>query len=203
MRSVLSQRTLPWTTVGTWLAQAGNSILAAVQRPDSLAVIVLSTMIYSLIYLFAIGHLFLERAGFGVTMVSAPLTRLWQRTGTFQWEPIARVDVGSVSVLFSPLNASLAVLLGLLVGLNLGVAYLAWRQPKACGIGAGSGFLAAIPALLTGSACCAPVLLIVLGIQASGLLLLAIDVALPLGILLLLSSLVYVGRLGAMAQADQ
>jgi len=183
------------------VSQTRRSIDAAIRRWDSAAVIAAATVLYALTYLTAIGHVFTGARSFDLVVVADPLARFAQSTGTFLWEPIARVDAGIVGYLFSPLNTGLGLLLGVLVGLNLGVAYLAWRQPKACGISAGSGFLAAIPALISGSACCAPVLLVVLGIQASGLLLLAIDVALPLGVLLLLGSLVYVGRMGAAGQA--
>lgn len=173
---------------------------AALTRPDTLAVIIGVSLIYTLAYLYAIGYLFLGGEQFALASVADPVGRMFERSATFLWEPVARIEVGGLGFLFSPVNTTLGMFLGVLVGLNLGVAYLAWREPKACGIGAGSGFLAAIPALISGSACCAPVLLVVLGIQASGILLVAFDVALPLGILLLIGSLLYVGRMGAAAQ---
>ena len=79
-----------------------------------------------------------------------------------------------------------------LVGLNLGPTYLAIVQPAACGIGAGTGLLASVPALLSGTVCCGPVILIAIGIQASGLLLTMFAWLLPLGVLLMGLSLVYV-----------
>ncbi|PSQ58400.1 MAG: hypothetical protein BRD23_07130 [Halobacteriales archaeon SW_9_67_25] len=82
-----------------------------------------------------------------------------------------------------------------LVGLNLALTYLVWRQPKACGIGGKSGgLLASVPALLSGTACCGPVVLIVLGVQASGVLLRGFQFLLPAAMLLLVGSLVLVGR---------
>lgn len=179
------------------LEQTRRSIRVALRRPDTLLIIGGVAVLYTGVYLAAIGHLFLGSVGLGFRTVGAPFVRALQQSGTFLWEPVARFDLWALSFLFSPFNTGLGLLLGVLVGLNLGLAYLAWRQPAACGIRAGSGFLAAIPALLSGSACCAPVLLVVLGIQASGILLVALDVALPIGIALLVGSLVYVGQMGS------
>ena len=83
----------------------------------------------------------------------------------------------------------------MLVGLNLALTYLAWTQPKACGIGeSSSGLLAGLPALLSGTACCGPVLLLVVGIQASGVLITAFQFLLPVAALVLVGSLILVGR---------
>lgn len=90
------------------------------------------------------------------------------------------------------MNLLLGFGLSVLVGLNLALSYLAVRQPASCGIGAGTGLLASIPALLSGTACCAPVILIVLGIQASALVLSLFVWLLPIGTGALLVSLVYV-----------
>jgi len=75
------------------------------------------------------------------------------------------------------------------------VTYLVWTQPKACGIaGSSSGFLAGVPALLSGTACCGPVVLIVLGVQASGVLLTGVQSPLPAAAILLVGSLILLGR---------
>ena len=78
----------------------------------------------------------------------------------------------------------------MLVGLNLAATYLAWTQPKACELGLPStAILASLPAVLSGTACCGPVVLIVLGIQASSVLLTAFQFLLPVAVLMLLGSL--------------
>ena len=79
-----------------------------------------------------------------------------------------------------------------LVGINLGMTYLAVRRPKACGIGAGSGLLASVPALLSGTVCCGPVVLLAVGVQATAVVLTAFVRLLPIGVALLLASLAYV-----------
>ena len=102
--------------------------------------------------------------------------------------------MGFHSLLFSPFDTLFGLGLAVLVGLNLALFYLAWTQPAACGIDSATGAFAAVPALLSGTACCGPVLLLLLGVQASGLLLTAFDVLLPLAVVTLLGSLVLVSR---------
>jgi len=71
-----------------------------------------------------------------------------------------------------------------------------WRQPAACGLdsSASVGVLAGLPALLSGAACCGPILLLIVGIQASGILLLAFDFLVPGAIFLLVLGLLLIGR---------
>ena len=150
---------------------------------------------YLLVYLYALGHLAPGIGGYDLTIVSGAFSKFFQpELGPFAFTPIARVSVGPVTYLFS-LNTILGLALAGLVGLNLGMTYLAWRQPAACGIGSSaSGFLAGIPAVLSGTACCGPVLLIVLGIQASGIVVTAFQFLFPVAVVVLLGSLLLVGR---------
>ncbi len=166
-----------------------------VRRRDSLSVFVTVTVIYLLLYLWAIGHLSQGLGGVDLLVVSDPLSKLLQpELGPFSFTPVARVALGPVTYLFS-LNTVLGLGLAGLVGLNAALTYLVWRQPSACGIGRSStGLLAGIPALLSGAACCGPVVLIVLGVQASGVLLTGFQLLLPLAVAVLLGSLLLVGR---------
>lgn len=179
-------------------AAVSRTIAAATEvfrRPDATLVVVGTAVGYLLIYLYALGHLAPGIGGFDVTVVSGALEKFFQpELGPFSFTPVARVSVGPVTYLFS-LNTVLGLGIASLVGLNLGLTYLAWRQPAACGIGSSSsGFLASIPAVLSGTACCGPVVLIVLGIQASGIIVTAFQFLLPIAVVLLLGSLVLVGR---------
>ena len=166
----------------------------ALRRRDSVAVFLTTTVAYLLTYLWAIQDLKVrEGAGVGVaTVVSEPFVRMLESDGPYTFEPIALVEFGVGTLEFAPLNVLLGGFIAALVGLNLAMTYLAWTQPKSCGIGATSGLFASIPALLAGSACCAPVILVIVGIQASALLLSVFALLLPVSILLLLGSLVYV-----------
>jgi hypothetical protein len=122
---------------------------------------------------------------------------MFRSTGALSFEPVVGVVVGPVELLVAPVNVAIGGALALLVGVNLAVSFLAWRHPAACGIGGGgtsAGLLAGLPALLSGTACCGPVVLIALGIQASGVLVASFGFLVPAAVLLLLGSLVYVGR---------
>ena len=179
-------------------AAVSRTIAAATEvfrRPDATLVVVGTSVGYLLIYLYALGHLAPGLGGVDVTIVSGALEKFFQpELGPLSFTPVARVSVGPVTYLFS-LNTVLGLGIAGLVGLNLGLTYLAWRQPAACGIGSSSsGFLASIPAVLSGTACCGPVVLIILGIQASGIIVTTFQFLLPIAVVLLLGSLVLVGR---------
>jgi len=164
-----------------------------VRRYDSLAVAAFLGIGYLVAFLWALGDLAMRPgATADLIVIEDPLIRMFQRTGPASFEAVALLDTGVVRFLVSPVNIMIGLALAGLVGLNLGLTYLAVVQPAACGIGAGSGVLASVPALLSGTVCCGPVVLIALGIQASGLLLTMFAWLLPLGVLLMGLSLVYV-----------
>jgi hypothetical protein len=150
---------------------------------------------YLLVYLYALGHLAPGIGGFGVTVVPGALGEFFRpELGPFSFTPVVRVSVGPLTYLFS-LNTVLGLGVAGLVGLNLGVTYLAWRRPAACGVGsASSGVLASVPAVLSGTACCGPVVLVALGVGASGALVGVFQYLLPVSVGALLCSLVLVGR---------
>jgi len=181
--------------VGRTVSRTGFAIRAALARWDGRLVFAGVTLGYLLAYLVALGHLTPGDGEVGWLVVDDPLSRALQPTGTLSWEPVARVEAEVVTLLVSPLDVLLGLGLATLVGLNIAVTYLAWRQPVACGLARSStGVLAAVPALLSGAACCGPVLLVVLGLQASGVLLTAFSALVPVAAVLLVASLLWVGR---------
>jgi len=190
-----TRNNVPLERLGAAVSRTLAAAIEVFRRPDATLVVVGTAVGYLLIYLYALGHLAPGVGGFDVTVVSGALEKFFQpELGPFSFTPVARVSVGPVTYLFS-LNTVLGLGIASLVGLNLGLTYLAWRQPAACGIGSSSsGFLASIPAVLSGTACCGPVVLIVLGIQASGIIVTAFQFLLPIAVVLLLGSLVLVGR---------
>lgn len=190
-----TRNNVPLGRLGAAVSRTIAAVTEVFRRPDATVVVVGTAVGYLLIYLYALGHLAPGIGGFDVTVVSGALEKFFQpELGPFSFTPVARVSVGPVTYLFS-LNTILGLGIASLVGLNLGLTYLAWRQPAACGIGSSSsGFLASIPAVLSGTACCGPVVLIVLGIQASGIIVTAFQFLLPIAVVLLLGSLVLVGR---------
>ena len=190
-----TRNNVPLGRLGAAVSRTIAATAEVFRRPDATLVVVGTAVGYLLIYLYALGHLAPGIGGFDVTVVSGTLRKFFQpELGPFSFTPVARVSVGPVTYLLS-LNTVLGLGIASLVGLNLGLTYLAWRQPAACGIGSSSsGFLASIPAVLSGTACCGPVVLIVLGIQASGIIVTAFQFLLPIAVVLLLGSLVLVGR---------
>lgn len=181
---------LPETVRRTILA-----VRATVGHGGARVVATLSAGAYLLAYLWAIDKLHFERTGFDVTAAADPLAAFFRQSfGTFTYEPVVLVRFGIGTYQFS-MNTLLGLGIAVLVGISLGVSYLAWRQPASCGIGSQSaGLLAGIPALLSGTACCAPVIFLVLGVQVTGAMLTAFEFLLPIAIALLVGSLLLVGR---------
>lgn len=171
--------------------------LAAVRlslgRRDARVVTAVVAVAYLLVYLWATGDLsYRPDVDARLLVVDDPIGRLSARTGPASFGAVATLDTGVVRLLVSPVNLAIGAGLAALVGINLGLSYLAVRRPKACGIGTGSGVLASVPALLSGTVCCGPVVLLAVGLQASAALLTAFAWLLPVGVMLLLASLGYV-----------
>ncbi|WP_236544844.1 hypothetical protein [Salinirussus salinus] len=178
----------------TALSRTRAATALTLRRRDSLLVVAGVTVLYLLGYLWAIGDLAPGFGGYGLVLAADPLGTLFRTTSGFlSFAPVALVRAGPLAYQAS-LNTLVGLTLALLVGLNLGLTYLTRKQPAACGLESSAGVLAGIPALLSGTACCGPVVLIALGIQASGVLLTAFQVLLPAAAIILVGSLVLVGR---------
>lgn len=179
--------------VGKRFDRTASAIGLVLGRDDSLAVALAVTVGYLVAFLWLLGDLsYRPDVSTGLLIVDDPLGRALERTGPATFEAVAMVDTGVLRLLLSPMNLLVGLTLSTLVGLNLALSYLAVVQPAACGVGAGSGLLASLSALLSGTVCCGPVVLLVLGIQATGTLLTVFAWLLPIGVALLLSSLVLV-----------
>jgi hypothetical protein len=164
------------------------------RRNDARLILVGSTLGYLALYLYTVGDLAFTGQGGTSIFVVDDLSRAFTSLGFFRFEPIALIEAGPITYLFSPLNALLALTLAVLVGVNLALTYLGWVQPKACGLEASSGVFAGVPALLSGAACCGPTVLLVFGIQASGVLITTFQYLVPVALLLLVGSLLLIGR---------
>lgn len=182
------------STVPGVLSRTATALRLAGRHGGARAVAAVSALSYLLVYLYAIDKLQAGNGQFDVVVAAEPAAQLFRQTfGTFSYEPVAMFRLGIVTYQFS-LNTLLGLGLAVLVGINLGVSYLAWRQPATCGIGSRSaGVLAGVPALLSGTACCAPVIVILVGVQLTGGLLFAFELLLPIAVLLLVATLVLIG----------
>ncbi|TLF51766.1 hypothetical protein FEI13_07430 [Halomonas urmiana] len=167
---------------------------ALVGRPRDAALIGGIGLAYAGLYLWVIGDLGPGGEG-GLAARFPAWERVWQARGPLYFEPVGLIEAGPWIWTFSPLNTLLALGLGLLLGGNLvlgwrvrhGASHCAWRAP-------GGSLLAALPALLAGGACCAPMLLIWLGLPLAGALIPVLPWLLPLAALLLLASLLILAR---------
>ncbi len=126
------------------------------------------TALYLVVYLLAIQNLL-------VTSRSLP-GPFWQAVPdwpsralkpiAFSYEPVAALRLGGhVTLLVSPLNIAMGLVLGLLMGLNVAAALQVFRTARVCRRRAFGGLLGALPGFLTGFACCVPTVALVLGAQ--------------------------------------
>lgn len=179
-----------------------RALTGVLSRRDGQLVFGASVVGYLLVYLVAVGDLgwALNPGTVSISVVDAPLPRLFESTGPFQYEPIALIELWVIEYLFAPLTAAIGLGIAVLVGLNFALAYGAWRQPAACGVpnsgGADgmAGVVAGLPALLSGTVCCGPAILLVVGVQATAGLLAVFQWLLPAAVVLLIGSLFVVSR---------
>lgn len=143
--------------------------------------------VYLVLFLIALQDISLGGRSFQV--LTADWTRMFDRTSTFTFEAIAQITLPGLTVLISPINILIGLVISLLVGLNLMITYIAYYQPRACSFNRSTGFLASFPALLAGGACCAPAIILILGIQVSSLFITVFQILIPVAIVLLLVTL--------------
>lgn len=174
------------------IRQTTIALRLVIARRDALGLTVGITIGYLITYLWAAQDLSLRTdMDRNLLIVNEPFNRMWGRTGPASFEAVAILDTGIVRWLVSPLNFAIGATLAILVGVSLALAYLAVVQPQACGLGASSGFFAAVPALLSGTVCCGPVILLAIGLQATGLMMTIFGWLLPIGVVLLVGSVIY------------
>lgn len=85
----------------------------------------------------------------------------------FNWEPIGLLTLGPVNVFLALPNMIFGLVVGILVGANFSVSTYTYRARTICNLNPASSVISAVPALLTGVACCGPTLLISLGIASA------------------------------------
>lgn len=169
--------------------------MTAAPRARTVAVVV--GVAYALGYLYALGDLSAAPRPLWALQVGDP--ELWlDPRGVFQFEAVAMVSAGHLVWLVSPLNIVVAAALGGLLAVNIDGAWELWRRPTACGLAGGSsGFVAAVPALVAGGACCAPSILLLLGIPSLGAFAALFGWLVPLSLVLLAASRWWQRRQGA------
>lgn len=186
--------------VRTHLSRLSIALRGTLGRRDGRIAFAMGLIGYFLVYEVAVQNLAraINPGTFGVSVADNPLDLAFRSTGPFQYEPIAFVQLYVVDYLFAPVTAAIGLGLAVLVAANLAIAYVSWRAPTACGIDRGrsssAGLLASLPALLSGTVCCGPVLLLIVGIQATAGLMALFQWLLPIAVLLLVGSLFWASK---------
>ncbi len=124
----------------------------------------LAGITYTCFYLFAIGDVDLVASSqWRAQLGQFDFGHLLRARSPFLFEAVALLQAGNVLMLVSPMNLLITAILAGLLGANVHGA-LALHQNAACRTGNGRVFGGALPALLAGSACCAPGIVLLLGI---------------------------------------
>lgn len=154
------------------------------------AIFLTVTIGFLALFLAALQNLtFTSSLSFGIDFAH-DLSIMFNQQAPFQFEPIAFIELGIIQLLFSPINFTIGLVLAVLTGLNIAFSYISWKQPHICSVNKSTGLLSSAPALLAGSACCAPFILIILGLQVTAALLVFISILIPLALALLVINLV-------------
>ena len=150
---------------------------------------------YGLLYLYMLGDIDIGTVGWSWHSLPWQWAHLLSQRSPWQFEALAMLEMGALVILLSPVNLLIATMLSALLGLNLHGA-LALRQNAHCTAIASAG---AWPSLLAGGACCAPSLLLLLGIPGLGAFVSLFAWMVPLALILLLISRCWQRRQGAPA----
>ncbi|ATJ83922.1 hypothetical protein ACFPTY_12905 [Halomonas beimenensis] len=162
---------------------------ALLSRPASLAVILGTALGYALLYLWLVGDIAGGGRG-GLRLAFPAWERAFESRGALRFEPVGLIELGPWVWTFSPLDTLIALGLGGLLGANLAGLWRLRRAARQCPVKPPSGaLLAGLPALLAGGACCAPLLVIWLGLPIAGSLAVLAPWLVPLSCLALLLGL--------------
>lgn len=161
---------------------------------------------YLVVYLLAIQNLVISPGTDLTRFVSIPsirvvpdwTSRVFKQIAAFYFEPVVAIyPLNHVTILVSPVNVAMGLLLGALVGLNVGLALRIFRRARACRTRAFGGLLGALPGFLTGFACCVPTVALVLGAQFTAALIAVRSYFFPFALVALLVSLAWNARRAA------
>lgn len=131
----------------------------------------ISGALYGGFYLYAIGDLnVIGPAVWDAYIAELSVERMFSSRSTLMFEAVAVIEAGYLFWLVSPLNLLIAALLSGLLAANIQGALFLRFQSQSCASGRGGLFAGFLPALFAGGACCAPSLILLLGIPALGAL---------------------------------
>jgi len=168
-----------------------ENLLMLLRQRSTLRVFLITLVLYGMLYLFATRQLVLggEEGMFDWIVVPDWRSLIWRQRYPFSFEPIARLTVGNVSLFLSPANVLIGLILAILVALNITAAAAQLRSVGIYGGGGVVGLLGMIPAVVSGTACCVPTVILLLGLQFTAFLTTLWPWLLPLSVFLLSFSL--------------
>ncbi len=160
------------------------------------------TVLYLVTYLWSIGDLVVTATGhsrFGAApsiQVAADWpAKLLRQTAPFSYEPVLAARLtGHIQLFLAPVNVALGLLLGGLAGANLAAAIHLYRTAATCRRRSFAGLLGVLPGFLTGFACCAPTVTLLLGTQVAAVLIGLRNWLFPLALVILLAGLAWSAR---------
>ncbi len=175
------------------MRRAGNRIAGIVPATAGL--------LYVLFYLYAIDDISLAHhrdwyAQFG----AIPLEQALRMRSWFLFEGLGIVQLGPIVWLASPVNLLIAAVLGGLLAANVHGAMALRAAPAQCshrGSGRIGTMAGGLPALFAGGACCAPSIILLLGIPGLGAFAGLFIWLIPVSALLLIGNRWLQRRLGA------
>lgn len=156
----------------------------------SITLTLLTFASYLLIYLAATRQVVLTTSPENVFLLLPQWENLlWRERSLFVFEPIASLTIGNLRLFVSPPNLAVALALSALVALNVAVSVAVLYR---LGVRGGRGFLnllGTVPAIVSGTACCVPTVVLLLGLQLTATLSTLWSLFLPLSLALLTLSL--------------
>ena len=156
-------------------------------------------LVYLAVFQLAVGDLTIDGASRPTSMfvVANWESLLVRERVPFQFEAVAVLEAPFLVWLVSPMNIAIGMVLGLLTGTQVALVRVARRCAAACGVSPATGVLAGLPGLLAGSACCAPLLFVLLGIQVTASLVMLMGLLIPAAFVFLLVGLMLTLRVAA------
>lgn len=156
-------------------------------------------LIYLFVFQFAVADLSIDGTirPFSTFGLSNWQDVVFRQRVRFQFEAVASLEGPFFVWLLSPVNIAIGVVLGLLTGAQIALVGIARKCAVSCGLSPVAGILSGLPGLLAGSACCAPLLFILLGVQLTASLVTLMGLMIPIAFVLLLGGLVFTLRVAA------
>ncbi len=180
------------------LRESVSQIRQVMSSRRSKVTAIIISLVYLMLY-FAITGLYSfypNGAGFSIHILENWPALIFRERAPYNWEPIGILTIGGLDIFLSIPNLILGLIIGILVGVNIAVSIYTYTHRTLCRIDPSRSVLSAVPALLTGFACCGPTLLLSLGIASASITIAFVTILplfLPVALIGLVGSLLWSG----------